>query len=55
MKSRTHLNSYDKAVTTLISKPKIFKDKTKHYRPISLMDIDVKILNKKLRNESNNI
>jgi hypothetical protein len=45
------LDSFYEATVTLI--PKAYKDSTKkeHFRPIFLMDIDVKILNKIHRNQ----
>ena len=41
-------NSFFEATITLISKPD--KDNTKTYKPISLMNTDVKLLNKILAN-----
>ena len=46
---RTHPSSFYKATITLIPKPKI--PHRKNYRPLSLMHIHVKILNKILANQ----
>ena len=51
----THPKTFYEAIITLIPKPDKDTTKKENYRPISLMNIDTKILSKILGKKTNNI
>jgi hypothetical protein len=54
-RERTLSNSFFEASIKLIPKPDIDATKKENYRPISLMNMDAKLLNKIMATEFNNI